>query len=91
MRLLPVPGTLIFFLCDTLCADLDGEAAVASARNSMHATAREAATIATRAGAGALACTHIARFADPTNILVEAKKHFVDAVTVAQDGDRYSI
>jgi ribonuclease BN (tRNA processing enzyme) len=57
----------------------------------MHLTAGEAAAMATRAGAGALACTHIARFANPTNILVEAKKHFVDAVTVAQDGDRYCI
>ena len=79
------------FLCDTLCAELDGEQASRSARETMHSTAREAAEMATRAGARALVCTHIARFANPTNILVEAKRHFVDAVTVAQDGDRYRI
>ena len=47
--------------------------------------------MATRAGVGALACTHIARFADPTNILAEATTHFSGAVTVARDGDRYRI
>jgi ribonuclease BN (tRNA processing enzyme) len=78
-------------LCDALCADLDGEEAAASARSAMHATAREAAVMATRAGAGALACTHIARFADPTNILAEATTHFSGPVTVARDGDRYRI
>ena len=45
----------------------------------------------TRAGAGALACTHLARFANPVNILAEAKMHFANEVTVAQDGDRYCI
>jgi hypothetical protein len=70
------------FLCDTLCADLDGEAAAASAWSSMHATAREAAAMATRAGAGALACTHIARFTNPTNILAEAEASFAGAVKV---------
>jgi hypothetical protein len=52
----------------------------------MHSTAREAAAMATRAGAGTLACTHIARFANPVNILAEARTHFAGAVTVAQDG-----
>ena len=79
------------FLCDALCAELDGEEAAACALSAMHATAREAAAMASRAGAGALACTHIARFADPTNILAEATAHFSGAVTVARDGDRYRI
>ena len=79
------------FLCDALCAELDGADAAACARSAMHATAREAATLATRAGVGALTCTHIARFADPTNILAEASAHFSGAVTVARDGDRYRI
>jgi ribonuclease BN (tRNA processing enzyme) len=79
------------FLCDALCADLDGEEAAAIAWSAMHATAREAAAIATGAGAGALACTHIARFANANNILAEATAHFADAVRVAQDGDRYCV
>jgi ribonuclease BN (tRNA processing enzyme) len=53
------------FLCDALCAELDGEKAVACALSALHAAARQAAAMASRAGAGALACTHIARFGDP--------------------------
>jgi len=79
------------FLCDTLCAELDGAGVAASARATMHSTAREAAAMATRAGAGALACTHLARFANPINILAEAKTHFANEVTVARDGLRYRI
>ena len=79
------------FLCDALCADLDGEEAAAIAWSAMHATARAAATMATGAGAGALACTHIARFANPNNILAEATAHFSGAVTIARDGDRYRL
>ena len=79
------------FLCDALCADLDGEKARRCAGALCMLTAREAATMATRAGAGALACTHIARFANPNNILAEASAHFSGAVTIARDGDRYRI
>jgi ribonuclease BN (tRNA processing enzyme) len=79
------------FLCDTLCAELDGEEAAACALGAMHATAREASAMATRACVDALACTHIARFGNPTNILAEASAHFSGAVTVARDGDRYRI
>jgi ribonuclease BN (tRNA processing enzyme) len=79
------------FLCDTFCAELDGEEIAKRARATMHLTAREAAAMTTRASAGALVCTHLARFANPVNILAEAKMHFADSVTVAQDGDRYCI
>jgi ribonuclease BN (tRNA processing enzyme) len=79
------------FLCDTLCAELDGEDAVESARWSMHLTAKEGALIADRAGAGALACTHLARFADPENVSSEAQSHFSGRVTVSQDGDVYCL
>lgn len=79
------------FLCDTLCAELDGDGAVNRVRSTMHATAREAAEMATEAGARALACTHLARFADPANILAEATEHFVGLVSVAEDGVRYRI
>jgi ribonuclease BN (tRNA processing enzyme) len=79
------------FLCDTFCAELDGEEIAKRARTTMHLTAREAAAMATRAGVGALACTHIARFANPANILEEATTHFADAVTVADDGSRYRV
>jgi ribonuclease BN (tRNA processing enzyme) len=79
------------FLCDTLCAERDGEGAADTARASMHATARGAATMATSAGASRLVCTHIARFSKPDNILEEAKCHFDEAVKVAQDGECYCI
>ena len=79
------------FLCDTFCAELDGEEIAKRARATMHLTAREAAAMTTRASAGALACTHLARFANPVNILAEAKMHFANVVTVARDGDRYRI
>ena len=79
------------FLCDTLCAELDGDELAKQARTVMHATAREAAAMATLAGVGALACTHIARFANPANILEEAKAHFAETVSVAEDGDQYCI
>lgn len=79
------------FLCDTLCAELDGEGAVSRARATMHATAKEAAAMATEAGARALACTHLARFADPANILAEATANFAGAVSVAEDGACYRI
>jgi len=79
------------FLCDALCADLDGEAASMCAWNAMHTTAKDAAVMATRAEVGALVCTHLARFADPANVLAEAEASFSGPVTVARDGDRYSI
>lgn len=79
------------FLCDSLCAELDGEAARKSARATMHSTAREAAEMAARAGTGALACTHVARFSNPVNVLAEAKTYFAGTVTVAEDGDHHCI
>jgi ribonuclease BN (tRNA processing enzyme) len=79
------------FLCDTFCAELDGDETAERARATMHLTAREAAATARLASAGALACTHIARFANPGNIVEEAKTHFTEAVTVAEDGDRYHL
>ncbi len=57
----------------------------------MHPTAREAAAPATEAGARALAPTHIGRFADPANILVEAKEGFAGPVSVGEDGARYRV
>ena len=47
--------------------------------------------MATRSSAAALACTLLAHFANPANILAEAMAHFSGAVTVARDGDRYRI
>jgi ribonuclease BN (tRNA processing enzyme) len=79
------------FLCDTFCAEFDGEEIAQQARATTHATAREAAAMATLAGAGALACTHLSRFAKPAKILEEAKIHFAGVVTVAEDGDRYRV
>jgi len=79
------------FVCDTMCADRDGDAARQRTRSLMHPTAREAAEIASRAGASRLACVHIARFGSPQNIKEEAQASFKGAVEVPDDGDRFSI
>ena len=77
------------FICDTMCADRDGENARKRTRSLMHPTAREAAEISHRAGVHRLACVHIARFGSPQNILEEAQEGFRGVVEVPDDGYRY--
>ena len=79
------------FICDTMCADRDGEDARNRTRTLMHPTAREAAEISKQAGAHRLACVHIARFGSAQNILEEAKMAFGGQVEIPNDGDRYLI
>ena len=79
------------FICDTMCAERDGDHARNRTRSLMHPTAREAAEIANRAGAHRLACVHIARFGSAQNILEEAQTVFNGRVEVPNDGDRYSV
>jgi len=79
------------FICDAICADSDGENWAQRARTLMHPTAREAAELATRAGAGALALVHIGRFGKPDKILAEASAGFAGAVSVPDDGARLTI
>jgi ribonuclease BN (tRNA processing enzyme) len=79
------------FICDTMCAERDGDSARSRTRSLMHPTAREAAEIASRAGVHRLACVHIARFGSPPNILEEAQEGFGGLVEVPNDGDRYLI
>ena len=79
------------FVCDALCSALDGADRAARARQLMHPIAREAAELATRAGAGALALVHLARYADPANLHAEASAHFAGPVTVPDDGARYPL
>jgi len=79
------------FICDAICAVRDGERWAEHARRLMHLTAREAAALATEAGARALVLTHIGRFADPANILAEAKEGFAGSVEVGEDGARYRV
>ena len=76
------------FICDTMCADLDGDGARNRTRSLMHPTAREAAEISKRAGVDRLACVHIARFGSVQNILEEAQSVFGGRVEVPNDGDR---
>jgi ribonuclease BN (tRNA processing enzyme) len=76
------------FVCDTMCAERDGDTARNRTRSLMHPTAREAAEISNRAGAHRLACVHIARFGSPQNILEEAQGTFKGRVEVPNDGDR---
>jgi ribonuclease BN (tRNA processing enzyme) len=79
------------FICDSICAEQDGDAARIRARSLMHPTAREAAEIAQGAGANRLACVHIARFGTPQNVREEAQLTFKGRVDVPNDGDRYVI
>ena len=79
------------FVCDAICAEADGEVAAKRARDLMHPTAREAASMATRAGAARLVCTHIGRFGSPERILEEAKAHFGGDVHLPGDGANFAI
>jgi ribonuclease BN (tRNA processing enzyme) len=79
------------FICDSLCAERDGDSARNRARMLMHPTAREAAEISNRGGAGRLTCVHIARFGSVQNVLEEAQTIFKGQVEIPNDGDRYSI
>jgi ribonuclease BN (tRNA processing enzyme) len=74
------------FVCDAICAEADGDVAAKRARELMHPTAREAATMATRASTARLVCTHIGRFGSPERILAEAQAHFAGEVVVPVDG-----
>ena len=79
------------FICDALCSALDGADRAARARQLMHPIAREAAELAARAGAGALALVHLARYADPANLQTEAAATFSGTLTVPDDGQRYTL
>ena len=79
------------FLCDAICARADGQAQAVKARDLMHPTAGEAATMALRAGAKALACTHIGRFGTPAKILAEAQVTFKGALTIPNDGTPFQL
>lgn len=79
------------FLCDAICADADGEVAANRARELMHPTAREAAEMATGAGAARLVCTHIGRFGNAARIEAEARASFAGTVLVATDGARLTV
>jgi len=79
------------FICDTMCAERDGDGARNRTRSLMHPTAREAAEISKRAEAHRLACVHIARFGSAQNILEEAQMVFNGRVEIPNDGDRYLI
>jgi ribonuclease BN (tRNA processing enzyme) len=79
------------FICDTMCAERDGDGARDRTRSLMHPTAREAAEISKQAGADRLACVHIARFGSAQNILEEARMVFGGQVEIPNDGDRYLI
>ncbi|MGI8855739.1 MAG: MBL fold metallo-hydrolase [Thermomicrobiales bacterium] len=73
------------FICDALCAALDGADWASRAHGLMHPIAREAAEMAVAANARALALTHLARYANPDNLLTEASAVFPGPVTVLED------
>jgi len=77
------------FVCDALCAgnDLSPE----RLKGLMHPSAAEAAKMANEAGAKSLAMVHIARFANITNMLTEARANFAGAISIPNDGSHYII
>lgn len=79
------------FLCDALCAALDGPGRAERTRALMHPTAGEAGEMARAAGAGALALVHLARYATPANLLAEAQAAFPGPVSVPDDGQRFTM
>lgn len=79
------------FLCDAICAESDGATAAGRARDLMHPTAREAAQIASIAGAGRLALTHLGRFGTPHRVLEEAQATFAGEVSLPDDLGHYDV
>ena len=73
------------FICDALCAATDASTDAVHAL--MHPVAGEAADLAERAGAKALALTHLARYATPAKMLEQARSSFSGAITIPEDGD----
>ena len=72
------------FICDAMCAAGDAYAVHADAL--MHPMATDAARLAERAGAKALALTHLVRYATPELMLEEARAIFERFVTLPDDG-----
>lgn len=79
------------FICDALCAARDGAEWATRARSLMHPVAREAAEMAVAANARLLALTHLARYANPDNLLAEAREIFSGPVVVPDDGMRLPV
>jgi ribonuclease BN (tRNA processing enzyme) len=79
------------FICDGFVAESDGAPMVRLARELMHPTASEAAEMATRAGAGALALVHLLRLSEPLRILEEACGTFHGPCTAPDDCQMYVV
>ncbi len=79
------------FICDALCAARDGEEWATRARSLMHPVAHEAAAMAVRANARVLALVHLARYANPENLLTEAREIFPGPVSVPDDCTRFTV
>lgn len=73
------------FLCEA--SYLDGE----DNPPDVHLTGREAATHATRAGAGRLLLTHLVPWGDPARSLAEAQREFAGDVTIASTGAVFDV
>ena len=77
------------FICDAICAAADDYARHAAAL--MHPVATEAADLAQRAGAKALALTHLVRYSTPEKMLEEARAIFEGSVGLPDDGDTLDV
>lgn len=76
-------------LCDALCASSDLEPA--RLQFLMHPNARQAAELAQQAGVRALALVHLARFANPQQMLKEARQHYPGPVSIPDDGQVFVV
>ena len=79
------------FLCDALCALSDGDRYVQEAKDLAHPVASEAATMALKAKAKALALVHIARYGSPEKMLAEARAIFGSNVSLPDDNHCYEL
>jgi ribonuclease BN (tRNA processing enzyme) len=79
------------FICDALLAERDDPRSLEDAQRLMHPTARQAGEMARAAGAKALACVHMARYAVIESIAEEAEEHFGAPSLVPDDLDSVEI
>lgn len=79
------------FAGDAMAATAQGASVVERLRETMHPSAGEAAAIAARAGARALALVHVSRFADEALMLEEAGAAFHGELTLPDDGRVYRL
>ncbi len=83
-ELLACANNADLFICDAICAKADAYSEHAELL--MHPTATDAAELAVKANAKALALTHLVRYSSPELMLKEARAIFKGPVSLPDDG-----